>query len=170
MAKTSYSTLLVELAAARLSVLDAARTLPPDRLDEAFLGTWSVKDLLAHLIGWDITNLCAIQEMLEGNYPSFFQYYDTDWKSYNARLVQMHRVEPFSALLQAVERSHQQLLTFLQALPEETFLSLKVVRPGGKRTLAARTLLAAEARDERIHAAQVEAFFKNPGDLTNEDY
>lgn len=149
--------LIAELSAARRAVLDAARALPPAAQDTPFIGIWSVKDLLAHLVGWDATNQQAVQDMLEGKYPSFFQYYDKDWQTYNARLVQTYQIEPFSALLAAVERSHRQLVAFLEALPAETLLKLKATSTKG-RTITARFLLVFEARDERLHAGQVEAF------------
>jgi len=64
--------LVDELAVARRSLLETVGAFPAERLDEVFLGTWSVKDLLAHLVGWDTTNLQAIQEILAGQYPTFF--------------------------------------------------------------------------------------------------
>ncbi len=45
--------LIIGLKAARRMVLDAVAMLPDERLDEVFLGDWSVKDLIAHLVGWD---------------------------------------------------------------------------------------------------------------------
>lgn len=41
----------------RRNSLDAASSPSPERQDEVFLGIWSVKDLLAHLAGWDVTNI-----------------------------------------------------------------------------------------------------------------
>jgi len=152
--------LLAELSAARRGLLDAVQTLPPAQRDTPFLGTWSIKDLLAHLTGWDATSLQAVQQMLAGSYPTFFQYYDKDWQTYNAQLVRKHKVEPFEALLSAVEGSHRDLMMYLKSIPAELLLKAKATRPGGKRTLTARFLLAAEARDERVHAAQVEAFLQ----------
>ena len=41
--------LVDELATARRSLLKTVGALPSERLDEVFLGTWSVKDLLAEV-------------------------------------------------------------------------------------------------------------------------
>jgi hypothetical protein len=57
-------------------------------------------------VGWDTTNLQAIQEILAGQYPTFSQYFDRDWQSYNARLVEQYKKDPFAELLAEVERSH----------------------------------------------------------------
>ena len=50
-------TLLAGRVETRGKILEAAASLAPVQQDEVFLGVWSVKDWLAHLIGWDITNL-----------------------------------------------------------------------------------------------------------------
>jgi len=41
----------------RRKILDAASAPSPEQRDEVFLGIWSVKDLLAHLAGWNVTNI-----------------------------------------------------------------------------------------------------------------
>jgi uncharacterized damage-inducible protein DinB len=147
-----------ELVAARRSLLEAVRALLGARQDEVFLGTWSVKDLLAHLVGWDATNLKAVQEILSGQYPAFFQFYDKDWHSYNARLVERYKIEPFAALLAEVEDSHRQLVGFLESLSAAELVGGKA-RSAKGRTVTIRGLLRAEANDERQHAGQVSAFF-----------
>ena len=60
------------LVAARGEILDTVRLLSPAQQDEVFLGEWSVKDLLAHLVGWDYTNQEAVAEILEGKKPGFW--------------------------------------------------------------------------------------------------
>jgi hypothetical protein len=149
---------LVEgLITARRSVLEAVRPLPVGSLDQVFLGTWTIKDLLAHLVGWDETNVQAIQEIQAGQYPTFFQFYDKDWQTYNSRLVERCRKEPFSSLLAEVERTHQVLIEFLASIPAREVVQGKGRSETG-RTISIRTLLRAETRDERIHAEQVQAF------------
>ncbi len=150
-----------ELSAARSSILDLVGKIPPQRLDEPFLGIWSMKDLLAHLVGWDVTNMQAIQEILTGKTPSFFRYYDKDWHSYNGMLVEKYRIEPFSALLAEVDDSHRQLVTFLQSLPPNDLVNGKARSERGQ-TVTIRNLLQSESKDERDHAGQVRAYFKQP--------
>jgi hypothetical protein len=150
--------LIRELMFARASLLTAVGALPPERLDETFLGTWSAKDLLAHLVGWDFTNLQAIREIQAGLPPTFFQYYDKDWQAYNARLVAQYKIEPTSALLVSVQESHRQLCAFLESLPAGFIVEGKGFSPSG-RTITVRNLLRAEARDELKHAEQVRMAF-----------
>lgn len=149
-----------DLAAARNTLLAAVRDLPPDSRDATCIGIWTIKELVAHLIGWDFTNLQAVKEILAGQRPSFFQHYDTDWRSYNARLVETYRIEPLEALLESAVASHQQLVAFLQGLPPAVILEGKSPKEQG-RVITIRRLLNAEAQDERKHCAQVQAYREN---------
>jgi hypothetical protein len=149
--------LLADLIAARENLLAVVSSLPPGCQDASCIGTWSVKDLVAHLVGWDLTNLQAVNEILAGQRPSFFQYYDPDWQHFNARLVETYRKEPFDALLSAAADSHQQFLAFLQSLPPDTVLKGKSPKELG-RSVTIRNLLLSEAADERKHCEQVLAF------------
>ncbi len=136
------------LVEARSKILEAASLLSPTERDEVFLGVWSVRDLLAHLVGWDYTNLNAVQEILAGQKPGFWAHYDRDWKSYNARLVAEYRRDDFSELVAAVEASHRALIDYLQMVPADAYVKRKQIA----------TLLRAETRDEEVHHRQVEAF------------
>ncbi|HEC60845.1 MAG TPA: hypothetical protein ENI27_01170 [bacterium] len=78
------------LVEVRRKILEAASSLSPNQQNEVFLGVWSVKDLLAHLVGWDYINLEAVKEILAGQKPGFWEHYDRDSKSYNARLVEKY--------------------------------------------------------------------------------
>jgi hypothetical protein len=149
--------LIDELAQQRRALLAEIESLPDERLEEIFLGEWCLKDLLAHLVGWDYTNREAIEQILSGQTPAFFQYYDKDWRSYNARLVAQYRCEPFGALLEAAQRSQQALIDLLEGLAAQDVLSGKAATPSG-RTVRVSGLLRAEASDEGDHAAQIRAW------------
>jgi hypothetical protein len=146
------------LVTARRSILNAVSALPVEQLDLVFLGEWSTKDIIAHLVGWDVTNRQAVQEILAGVYPGFFHYYDKDWRTYNARLIEAHKIEPFESLLAAIEDSHQQLITYLESLPANDLVNGKARRATG-RAVTIRNLIKAEAADERQHATQIQEFF-----------
>jgi len=64
--------LLNSLLNVRGRILAKASKLSSDDEDEVFLGTWSIKDLLAHLAGWDVTNLEAARDILKGELPGFY--------------------------------------------------------------------------------------------------
>ena len=140
--------LIEALLSARRKVLQAAQTLSPQQRDEVFLGLWSARDLLAHLAGWDVTNRQAVQEILAGQRPSFWQYQDRDWQSYNARLVAQYRRDDWAELLALVDEQHRALIDFLQTVPAEEYLHYPAI---GR-------LLRTEASDEEQHARQLDEF------------
>jgi len=143
---------------ARTDLLNEAGSLSPEQREAVFLGIWSIKDLLAHLAGWDFTNLDAVKEVLAGKVPVFYDHYDHDWQSYNAMLVGKYKREDFDELLSLVEDSHRQLLEFLQEVSAETFLKDFGLRARGQKVTIQR-LLEAELKDELIHSQQMIDFF-----------
>lgn len=145
------------LVETRRRILEAASSLSPAEQDEIFLGVWSVKDLLAHLVGWDFTNLEAAKSILAGETPSFYSHYDRDWKSYNARLVAEYKRDDFADLLSSVEDSHQRLIDFLKTIPAEEFDKDRGVRFKGYKVTIPR-LLQVEIDDEKTHHTQIEEF------------
>jgi hypothetical protein len=127
-----------------------------------FLGDWSAQDLLAHLTGWDETNLQAIQEVLAGQLPTFYQHIDQDFRTYNAMLVKRNRLTAYAAQLSDVKDSHDRLMASLQAMPAEDFVKDLGLRYKGWR-VTVYSLMRAEARDEEKHALQLLDFANKQG-------
>jgi hypothetical protein len=147
-AQAEKDDLIFGLVEARRKIVDAVGLLSPAEQDEVYLGTWSVKDLLAYLVGWDYTNLKAVEEILAGRKPSFLGHYDRDWKSYNARLVAEYKRDDFEELVALVEESHRKLVDVLQTIPADEYVR--------KRRIV--SLLRTEIKDEEEHRRQVEEF------------
>ncbi len=156
-AQAQKDELISELIQTRRGILDEASSLPAEKQDEVFLGIWSAKDLLAHLVGWDFTNMEAAKELLAGKVPSFYSYYDRDWKVYNARLVAEYQRDDYADLLSSVEDSHKKLIDFLETIPAEEFDKDRGVRFKRYKVTIAR-LLQAEADDEKVHHSQIKGF------------
>jgi len=149
--------IISELIETRKSILDAASSPPSAALDEVFLGVWSIKDLVAHLVGWDLANIEAVEAILAGRLPAFYAHHDHDWKTFNAGLVARHKSDDFGKLISSVEDSHRELVDLLTTLPAEEFTKDRGVRFKGYKVTIAR-LLEAEIDDERMHHAQVKDF------------
>jgi len=149
--------LISNLVNVRKGILEEASAIPPDKQDRVCLGVWSIKDLLAHLAGWDCTNLAAAKDILAGNLPEFYTHIDRNWKTYNASLVEKFKRDDFSELLTLVSASQQQLMDYLKTLPAEVFTRDTGVRSSGYKVTIAR-LLQAETRDEQVHLQQIHEF------------
>ena len=72
--ETLKQELLSGLIETRTTILQEASQLSPTAQDTVFLGIWSVKDLIAHLIGWDFANLTAAQAIQAGKLPEFYAH------------------------------------------------------------------------------------------------
>jgi len=161
-AEAKKDRLISDFIQVRHSILEAASSLSPAQQDQVFLGIWSVKDLLAHLVGWDLANIEAIQAILAGKLPAFYAHHDRGWKTFNDRLVAQHKRDNFEDLLSSVEDSHQQLIDVVKTIPAEEFDKDRDVRFKRYKVTIARTLQA-EIDDEKTHHRQVKEF----GDTDN---
>lgn len=151
--------LLAKLQEVRSSILAEASALRAEERDIVFLGIWSIKDLLAHLVGWDYTNIEAAQNVLSGKVPEFYTQRDRDWQTYNALLVKKYKRDSFDELLTLTKDSQHKLIEFLETIPPAAFNKDFGVRFRGYKVTMQR-LLEAEAEDEQTHCQQIKDFFR----------
>jgi hypothetical protein len=156
-AQAKKDEIIAELRETRKKTLEVASALSPAQQDEEFLGFWSVKDLLAHLVGWDYANVEAVDAILAGRVPDFYSYHGHDWRTFNARLVAEYKRDDFDALVASMEESHQKLVQLLETVPAEEFEADKGVRFKGYKVTIAR-VIQGELDDERTHYVQIEEF------------
>lgn len=156
----SKDQILTGLKSVREAILAEAIALPVKARQRVFLGTWSVMDLLAHLAGWDFTNLQAAHDILDGLLPEFYQHHDRDWKTYNAMLVARYKHADFVEQVELACDAQKGLLDYLQILPAEDFKHDAGVRARGVKVTIAR-LLQAEFEDEKTHFEQIYEFRKS---------
>ena len=149
--------LINNLERVRNDLIDAATSLSSDKRDEVCLGVQNVQHLIAHLIGWDHTNIRAAKDVLADQLPQFYAHHDRDWRTYNAELVAKYLQDNWDGLLSAAADSHHQLMAFLREIPAEEFDRDRGIRFRGWKVTIAR-LLQAEAEDEATHAKQVTDF------------
>ncbi|GCE51047.1 hypothetical protein EI42_04970 [Thermosporothrix hazakensis] len=84
---------------------------------------WSVKDLLAHLTGWEQLFLYWYRAGLRGARPATpapgFSWSWEDLHALNTRLFEAHRDEPTSTILRAFYRSYEQIYRTVAGMSEE---------------------------------------------------
>jgi len=158
-AQAKKEQLLAELQETRSSILKEVAVLSAKKQDEIFLGIWSVKDILAHLAGWDYANLEAAKAVLAGKLPAFYEHHDRDWQTYNAMLVAKYKRDSLKELLALVENSQQELIEFLQSVAPELLSKDFGVRFRGYKVTIQR-LLEADIKDVQVHCQQIKDFFK----------
>ena len=153
--------LLSAVIETRTALLHAASQLSHEEQNTVFLGVWSVKDLIAHLIGWDYANLAAAKDIQAGKLPEFHAHYDEDWKTYNAALVAKYKRNDFEELRALSRDSQGQLIEYLESIPPENLERDFGVRSGRNEKVTILHLLQAELKDGREHLEQIQAFLAN---------
>ncbi|MGE5250515.1 MAG: ClbS/DfsB family four-helix bundle protein [Bacteroidota bacterium] len=152
--------IIAALIEARQALLTAASQLPASAQEQVFLGVWSANDVVAHLAGWDEANLAAVQEILDGRVPSFYEHSGPDWREFNALLVARYKQTSLAKTMAAAGETHHRLVECLEALPADVFDKDFGVRFQGYR-VTIRRLLEAETKDEGVHRRQVEEFARS---------
>lgn len=152
------SAILSEYQQIRRQILDAALKLSAEQQIQPFVGVWTIKELLAHLAGWDRTNEEAALQIASGGPPGFFAAYDKNWQTYNAQLVAKYGQGTFDEILTRVLETHESLIATLESISEKAF-SQTVRLPNRKTTASIARLIKAETRDETEHLEQIRSFF-----------
>ena len=150
--------LLAKLEEIRASILAEASALSAEKQNKVFLGIWSIKDLLAHLAGWDYTNMEAASYVLAGKLPPFYAHHDRDWAKYNAMLVAKYKRDNIEELIGLVKDSQRELLEYIQTVQLSAFNKDFGVRFRGYK-VTIQKLLEAEIKDEQVHCQQILDFF-----------
>jgi hypothetical protein len=141
--------LLIEAAREFRAFHQALEGLNEDQLTEPWLGTWSAKEIVAHIIGWQEEIGPALERLARGEkpVPEGVSYDDAD--SWNARFVAERRDTPVAELLQDLDASHERFLRLASEVPDDRF------QPG--RT-AWRLVDLNSAHHYREHAEQIRAW------------
>jgi hypothetical protein len=153
------ATLISNFNDTRSSILEAAASIPDDSVDEAFVGSWGILELLGHLRGWDLTNIQAAKDILSSKVPGFYAESDKDWASYNTKLVSRHRQADLESMIASVHSSHSDLVALLNQLDAKDIFGDHGVRRGSYKVTIAR-LIEAETKDEVEHLDQIRRFLE----------
>jgi hypothetical protein len=96
--------------------------LPDARLVEpVVVGTWSVKDILAHVTTWEQETLKALPVIIqEGGPPRYSAEYG-GIDAFNALMTEKKRGLSLSEVLRQMAETHNQLIEYVQSLPEEHY-------------------------------------------------
>ena len=123
----------------------AVHGLDEARMTEVWLGTWGVRQIVAHIAGWHREMMPALERLARGEPPYADGTYD-DFDRWNARFVDERKDATSRDLLRELDGSHRALVQAIGRLADSA------VAEGG----AARGLLdGIGAAHYREHAAQI---------------
>lgn len=96
--------------------------LDATRLSEVWLGTWSAKDILAHISGWHRELGPALERMARGErpIPEGTSYEDVD--AWNGTFAAAKKATPVSEVLQELDASHAYFMAQAAKVPAERFV------------------------------------------------
>ena len=102
------------------------------------IGDWSIKDILAHLVDWEQRFLGWYQAGLRGEVPETpapgLTWNDLD--ELNLRIYEQNRERSLQSVIQEFNRSYNQVLETVKAIPEEDIFPVGRYAWTGKANLA----------------------------------
>jgi len=112
---------LLEKAEQEYDGLKAAiKGLDEARMGQVWLGSWGVREILAHVTGWHREMIPALERLGRGEAPYPDGAYD-EFNEWNARFVEARKGQTSADLLREVDASHRDLLSAASRLPEDHF-------------------------------------------------
>jgi hypothetical protein len=120
-AATTKEDLLNEAAREYKALHEALQGLNEAQMTEVWLGTWSVRDIVAHIAGWHQEMSPALERLARGERPvqEGVSYDDVD--AWNARFVDARRGTTVADVLLELDKTHEGFLRAAAAVPAERF-------------------------------------------------
>ena len=118
---TAKQELLNQAAREYKAFHESLQGLNEQDLTEVWLGTWSIKDIVAHIVGWHSEMGPALERIARGErpVPEGVSYDDID--GWNAKFVAARRGAEAADLLLDLDKSHERFMHQADAVPEERF-------------------------------------------------
>ncbi len=118
---STLSTLTEELAKSRATLKGSFQGIPVTLLEKPnVIGSWSVKNVLAHIAAWELLIVETLPERLRtGKAPDAFMQATADQDAWNAEQVEDRELYTFVEQVEELGQTRQQLMDLLQDLGEE---------------------------------------------------
>jgi hypothetical protein len=139
----------VESFADRIASLDEATFLGP-------LGSWSARDVVAHLIGWNRYTIRGAEQIARGELPFYDMDPGEDFANVNRQHVRRYPSRVMEELLAELAASARELSDTLSRLDPETWERDFGVRHNGK-TVTIRGTVSDLIGDYAHHGEQIRA-------------
>ena len=81
-------------------------------------GTWSVKDIIAHVAVWEEEALAHLPVVLAGKRPPRYSVTHGGINAFNAQTTQRHRSLALADVIRLRDDTHRRLVGFVQRVPE----------------------------------------------------
>lgn len=88
-------------------------------VEPGVMGTWSIKDIIAHVTWWEEEALRHLPTILTGEKPPRYSITYGGIDAFNAQKYEEKKNLSISMVLQQRDEIHHQLIDFLQQVPED---------------------------------------------------
>ena len=100
--------------------------LNEEQMTEVWLGTWSVRDVVAHMSGWHRELGPALERLARGERPvPDGKNYETEVDAWNARFASAKQNTPVADVLLELDESHEYFMHAAAQVPEDRFVEGK---------------------------------------------
>jgi hypothetical protein len=120
-AATTKAELLNEAAREYKALHETLQGLNEEHMTEVWLGTWSVRDIIAHIAGWHREMAPALERISRGErpIPEGVSYDDVD--GWNERFAAARRSTTVADVLLELDKTHEYFLKVAAAVPDDRF-------------------------------------------------
>jgi hypothetical protein len=126
---------------------------------------WTIKEILAHMTGWDDAVIDSLQAHVLGHPPSIPAIRSLD--EYNERTVSSRQELDYDQILKEWHLTRQELCTFIKKMAEDKFLEPLIVPWGEKVTVT--HLVDIFRGHEEAHTQDVIEWLKQPEEQPGKD-
>lgn len=104
---------------------ESIQGLNEEHMTEVWLGTWSVRDIVAHMSGWHREMVPALERLARGErpVPQGVSYDDVD--AWNRRFADARRDATVADVLQDFDESHEAFMHAAAQVPDDRFVEGK---------------------------------------------
>jgi hypothetical protein len=85
------------------------------------MGTWSLKDILAHVTTWEEETLKYLPLIIQGGSPPRYSTMYGGIDAFNARMMEQKRGFSLSEVVRQLDETHRRLVDYIQSVPQEQF-------------------------------------------------
>jgi len=101
---------------------EAMHGLNEEHLTEVWMGTWSIRDIIAHISGWQTELIPALERLAQGQrpIPEGVSYDDVD--TWNEKFAGARRDREVTDVLLELDRSHELFMHAASQVPEDRYV------------------------------------------------
>lgn len=144
---------------ARQGLFDSIKGLKFKEMASKELDGWSVKDIIAHIIEWDIKSVEDASKLIRGEQIETKHLEDMD--RFNTEALEQYKIWSMRDVLTGLGLTTRKVMTFLNRTTESELLKDNGQRLNGEKITAGWMIDYADHDEE--HAAQIQEWWKQKG-------